>query len=487
MSSDYERKLIQMQQDIRESNSYLQDYMTDLNSWTNDIKIKEDSLKNKRTSNEEDNSNLPPIRNFIEPSKKKKKKKKSLPPITTTTQPPTTNEKIRAYDYRSWDKFDVDAECERIDTNEQDDKETKDEDETETTDEEWEQEVLKKKAEYNKECGNYQFKLKSYNQAIEYYTKAINCDSTNPIYFANRAQCQLLEQRYGACELDCTLAIQLDQLYTKAYYRRALARIELNKLDEAKNDLEFVLNNESTNRQAKEKYDDIMNRIKLDELKRNGRIYPIQKPVEQRSKKPLKHIDIEEIDTNMIMIKNKTKRLLIEEVDQSDITQTEPKKEIINDELVDNRQEPTSTVVEVSSEPVSRTKLSDETKKTNVRYLVPTTGFQFRRDWISLNNNYEHQSIYFNSIPSKMYSTLFSNGLDSNIFTTILQIWSNNPNIDVIIDSMYEMKNIKRFHTQLMFLSENDKQYLNTILQKLSTADKSLTEKVKIIMNTYKS
>jgi tetratricopeptide (TPR) repeat protein len=304
MSSEYERKLIDMQYQMRENNSYLNDYMKDLDAWTNEIKTKEETLKKKPDSTT--TKDLPPIRNFIEPPKPKKKSKKKNPSTNTSSS-------ISSYDYRSWDKFDVDAECERIDNEQQ--VEGDDEDEDDEDDEQWQEEVLKKKAEYYKDCGNYQFKQKSYAQAIEYYTKAIECDPTSPIYFANRAQCQLFEQRYGACEADCTLSIQIDKNYLKAYYRRALARIEMNKIDQARQDLEYIISREPSNTDAKNKLNEVN---KNDEIKRLGRIYPLHdKPIDKRSTKPLKRIEIQEIDTSIISTSEtiKKKNIIIEEMD----------------------------------------------------------------------------------------------------------------------------------------------------------------------------
>jgi tetratricopeptide (TPR) repeat protein len=309
MSSEYERKLIDMQYQMRENNSYLNDYMKDLDAWTNEIKTKEETLKKKADSTSSSSTttkDLPPIRNFIEPPKPKKKSKKKNP----STNPSSS---ISSYDYRSWDKFDVDAECERIDNEQQ--VEGDDEDEDDEDDEQWQEEVLKKKAEYYKDCGNYQFKQKSYAQAIEYYTKAIECDPTSPIYFANRAQCQLFEQRYGACEADCTLSIQIDKNYLKAYYRRALARIEMNKIDQARQDLEYIISREPSNTDAKNKLNEVN---KNDEIKRLGRIYPLHdKPIDKRSTKPLKRIEIQEIDTSIISTSEtiKKKNIIIEEMD----------------------------------------------------------------------------------------------------------------------------------------------------------------------------
>jgi len=333
--------------------------------------------------------------------------------------------------------------------------------------------LKKKKAEYYKDHGNFQFKQKSYAEAIEYYTKAIECNPTSHIYFANRAQCQLFEQRYGACEADCTLAIQLDQNYLKAYYRRALARIQLEKIDQARQDLEYVLSREPANIDAKNKLDELN---KNDEIKRLGRIYPLNnKPIDQRSTKPLKRIEIQEIDTSIISTSEtiKKKNIVIEEMD----TVPEP---------------PPPAPVLPSSEPSPPPPSQPQKPPPPSKSLpilptsIPTTGYQFKRDWSNLNNQLEQQSIYFNKIPPKSYKTIFSTGLDSSVFSRIILLWSNKTNIDEhLINSMYELRQTPRFDTQLSFLNNNDKQLLKTILQRLQN-EYSSTEKIQTILKDYK-
>lgn len=301
---------------MRENNAYLNDYLKDLNNWTDDIKKKEETLKTSgATAPTNTSADLPPVRSFVEPPKPKKKSKKK----TTSNEKPSSS--IRSYDYRGWDKFDVEAECERIDeeTNEQDGGEESEEEDDDDTDEQWQAEVLKQKAEHYKKWGNHHFEKKNYAEAIESYTKAIECNPEVAVYFANRAQCQLFEQRYGACEADCTLAIQLDGNYLKAYYRRALARIQLGKTEPAREDLEYVLAREPANRDAKTKLDELN---RSDEIKRLGRVYPLKdKPISQRSSKPLKRVEIQEIDTSILAPSEPTataakkKSLVIEEIE----------------------------------------------------------------------------------------------------------------------------------------------------------------------------
>ena len=57
--------------------------------------------------------------------------------------------------------------------------------------------------------------------------------------------------RYAAAEFDCSVALALDPLYTKAYLRRGTARMGLEKYEDAKKDYERVLQLEPQNKKAK--------------------------------------------------------------------------------------------------------------------------------------------------------------------------------------------------------------------------------------------
>ena len=103
MASDYEKKMIEMQFQLRENQQYLSDAFKDLESWSGDMKVKEEKLiRNKDTNINEQDKNLPPIRSLATVKKKKKVKKSEK----NETKDKKTS-KIKAYDYRNWDKFDV--------------------------------------------------------------------------------------------------------------------------------------------------------------------------------------------------------------------------------------------------------------------------------------------------------------------------------------------------------------------------------------------
>jgi hypothetical protein len=102
MASDYEKKMVEMQFQLRENQQYLSDAFKDLENWSGDMKVKEEKLIDNSNRNDNSDKLLPPVRNLATLKKKKKIKKTSK---NETNDKKTT--KIKAYDYRNWDKFDV--------------------------------------------------------------------------------------------------------------------------------------------------------------------------------------------------------------------------------------------------------------------------------------------------------------------------------------------------------------------------------------------
>lgn len=73
---------------------------------------------------------------------------------------------------------------------------------------------------------------------------------------------------FHSADADCTESIIRDKKYVKAYYRRALARIELERFEDAKNDLEKILELEPSNKEAAFKLKGIRGKIKPSKVKK---------------------------------------------------------------------------------------------------------------------------------------------------------------------------------------------------------------------------
>ncbi|TRY82612.1 hypothetical protein DNTS_032565 [Danionella cerebrum] len=104
-------------------------------------------------------------------------------------------------------------------------------------------------AERLKTDGNDQMKVENYSAAVEFYTKAIQLNPQNAVYYCNRAAANSKLGNYAGAVQDCECAIGIDPSYSKAYGRMGLALASLNKYSEAvsyyKKALELDPDNES--------------------------------------------------------------------------------------------------------------------------------------------------------------------------------------------------------------------------------------------------
>ena len=81
----------------------------------------------------------------------------------------------------------------------------------------------KKSSEEHKIEGNKFFNEKNFEAAIGCYTRAIDADKSNYIYWNNRAQCYIKLGYYEAALSDAETAVKLNNNCTKANYRMAMA------------------------------------------------------------------------------------------------------------------------------------------------------------------------------------------------------------------------------------------------------------------------
>ncbi|KAL6117001.1 rpap3 [Pungitius sinensis] len=227
-------KAIELQLQLRQNAEDLHSFMAGLESWETDIKKKDEEL---RTGGPQgDKKALPPVRNKDYKTKMRERKKKRKEPTgqcDAISKEPEKASKIKAYDYRSWDKFDVDKVLSEMDKEESPAESNGSDSEEATADQE--------KALSEKEKGNAFFKDGKYDDAVECYTRGMSADPYNPVLPTNRATSFFRLKKYAVAESDCNLAIALDSNYFKAYARRGAARFALKKYESALEDYETVL------------------------------------------------------------------------------------------------------------------------------------------------------------------------------------------------------------------------------------------------------
>ena len=129
---------------------------------------------------------------------------------------------------------------------------------------------VKLDADVFKEKGNTLVKSQNYEQAIEFYTKAIQVYNKDPVYFCNRALCYLKTNQLKECVEDCGKSIELDANYDKAYYRRMQAYEALDQNILAVKDCLKVMELLPTPQKFKVDYDRLHNNIKMEENEREN-------------------------------------------------------------------------------------------------------------------------------------------------------------------------------------------------------------------------
>lgn len=93
---------------------------------------------------------------------------------------------------------------------------------------------VKAEAEALKNEGNTLMKSTMFAEALQKYTEAIALDSTNPIFFCNRAAAHSSLKNNEAAIEDCRRALALNPKYGRAYGRLGLALTNLNRHREAR-------------------------------------------------------------------------------------------------------------------------------------------------------------------------------------------------------------------------------------------------------------
>lgn len=475
-----EEKFISIQHQIRQNQEEVSDFIRDLRNWETSIKSKDEKLRKETDSDSEKIE--PPVRNRVREKRMRKKQAKQLKIEVVESDETSQQEqgskkssRIKAYDYRAWDKFDVDKACEEVDV-EGYSAGSEYETDSDAEKEEFERQRKIHEANEEKDKGNALFKNGCYDDAITCYTRGIEADPSNAILPANRAMALLKLKRYEEAEKDCSVSIHLDYTYVKAYARRGTARIELRKLEEAKRDFQQVLNIEPSNKQAVSEIKRIERKLKeIEEEKERNRIAeeerlqseegivkPIYKPQHLRSKKPLRRIDIEEIGQDTCEVDKKLASKPQERLEAGVQTGNEEEKEIIL-KSKDRRREETRPE-DTHSTDTSSVTASPSPPSMSVP-AVPQTSFQLVKDWKQLHKYPSLLYQYFKQISPSTYPSILQQSLDSNLLNGILKLIVDFyiPSNEPVLETLQCLCNVKRFDMNVMFMSAKEKEVVKRI------------------------
>lgn len=109
----------------------------------------------------------------------------------------------------------------------------------------------KAEAERLKNEGNALMKAEKHHEALANYTKAIQLDGRNAVYYCNRAAAYSKIGNHQQAIKDCHTALSIDPFYSKAYGRLGLAYSSLDRHKEAKESYQKALDMEPDNESYK--------------------------------------------------------------------------------------------------------------------------------------------------------------------------------------------------------------------------------------------
>lgn len=454
-------KSFQLQLQMKRNTEEMSSFLKEMSDWTRDVNQKDEQLK----SSNKPSSTLPPVRTKPKPRKKKKKEVQTQESRDNSELESGDRKggKIRGYDYRAWDKFDVDAAIKEIDgelvpqDEEEERREEDEEDQGSTDDEEMmrmEEEKRLQLAVYHKEKGNEFFKQGKWEEAVECYTKGLQQDALNAVLFANRAMALLKLQKYAAALADCDCSIELDDTYTKAYLRRATAHLKLDHKKEALADFNKVLELEPENKFALTTVKKLA--VELEPAieytpRKPGDITNMKRTLPP-SDKPMVRIQIIDINPDDFDVTPAKESKGIEEISSKTISPTEfeeeeppapPKKVVQNKEP--------SPVVEFEILPTR----------------IPMNYLQFQTDTRKLKNHPEKLFEYIKQIDPDIYPKLFQDSLEADTLFMILDILNQFyiPKRLPVYHELYYLTKVKRFDMAVMFKTERQQLTIGQLVQ----------------------
>ena len=415
-------------------------------------------------------------------------KRKGEDEVQSSKQP--KKEKIKAYEYDKWDKFDVDEALEKVDDC---DEPAKDKDVR------VDPAALLSQAVAEKDRGNGHFKAGRYDEAIDCYTRGIKCDPKSAVLVANRAMALLKKGRYEAANADATLAISLDPSYTKAYLRRGTARRELGDFPGAMCDFEKAVELDPKNQQAKDELEktmvleaekakgpvekaekteqgqDFAGNLKAAFTKKStkksvrlspkaapklapGQILSIQKAPHERSKKPLRRIEIIEVGGDNAEDETSTAGpvpVRNSEPESMDVAVTSPLPTSVNAEQ------------EISDKLEAAVTL-DEGKKRADKLKKPKTAIQFETTWRRLSD--VEREGYLQLLTEKDYPVIFKHTLEPTTFEGVVAVLSRMDS-SVAIRHLVGLSRVPRMSALVMFMEDGERAAIKKILESTSATN----------------
>ncbi|KAK1232172.1 hypothetical protein PQX77_004684 [Marasmius sp. AFHP31] len=376
------------------------------------------------------------------------------------------------------------------------------------------------KARVEKDKGNAAFKAGDYATAVGHYSAAIIHDRNDFTLPLNRAAAYLKLGKNEDASRDCTTVLSLNPSNVKALFRRGQARVDMDKLTEAREDFEAAAKIEPNNQSVKDELEKIRQKFAKSTAVQ-GKPAP-RKPLEiapgVRRRVPITIIESESATPSS------STPTLVSDPKPAPSAPTPPEPVPTLDSALPS-QEPTPSepapaapktfqdakkardeakppprvgggIFRASGKNTIFARGDPATQQTPVPAPSPTslsqpitvksfaTLFDFNKAWSSTTSTVDRYQLINNIQPSN-YSAFFKTSLEPTLLIAIIQVYSDflssQPNaVAQIKRSMEGFLQVPRITTLALFLSREEKERVVQLLEKVD--DQALTDRWKVIL-----
>ncbi|GJQ76125.1 putative potential Monad-binding region of RPAP3 [Trypoxylus dichotomus] len=194
----------------------------------------------------------------------------------------------------------------------------------------------------------------------------------------------------------------------------------------------------------------------------------IYKPPKFRSKKPLKRVEIIDVDLETEKLYLRDKLQDITENKDKESCEKEKKQNEINHEIVKGNEAPEPNCFE------------------DLNLPIPKTSVQFYNSWKSISNK-QFRKNYLRKINPSDFKLIFKESLETKMFSDILEVL--NESCD---DSTFDLHSylvglteVKRFGALIMFMSSTDKKNLLGVIDHLKQDNRYSTSDIDNLIKMY--
>ncbi|KAK7864304.1 hypothetical protein R5R35_009559 [Gryllus longicercus] len=225
-------------------------------------------------------------------------------------------------------------------------------------------------------------------------------------------------------------------------------------------------------------------------------IVPVKKPPHLRSKRPLRVVPVQEVETiGDLLKKNSKPKEMPDNSPRPKIVELESEATVTESVTVTEQISlPTSSAPAIKASVMKETKHQD-TKSSELQTLnnkvdlppVPKTSVQFLVSWKIVRYNSELRHQFLKQIPGNEFPQIFQESLESREFSEIITTLATEflEKNDPVYPYLKGLSEVKRFSALVMFMSKTEKQVIKKLLQSCVENEECSKEDIANLLKCY--